>query len=326
MELGGRVVVPGLIDTHAHMDREGLKRIGPSLADCRSVDDVLQVVEAAVGQCGPGAWVVTMPAGVPPHFWEGAAVLKEGRLPTRAELDRVAPANPVYIRPIWGYWRNAPNPEMLESAANSAALEQSGIAATSSLPSDSLTLHRDPDGALNGHVTERTSMPIVELVMLDAASRFSHRDRVEALAEGMQVYAACGTTSVFEGHGVAPEVFRAYAALRTDRRLALRARLTHSPAWGAVVGSDPASVVAQWAYWAGAGGLGDNTLSMEGLFVEFRANPDDIVRSRAAPYTGWAGFHYDSALPLGGAEGGADRSGAQRHPLCVDRTGHHRSA
>ena len=31
----GRLVVPGLIDGHAHMDREGLKDVLPSLAGCR---------------------------------------------------------------------------------------------------------------------------------------------------------------------------------------------------------------------------------------------------------------------------------------------------
>ncbi|MCB1742526.1 MAG: amidohydrolase family protein, partial [Gammaproteobacteria bacterium] len=42
VDAAGRRVVPGLIDGHAHMDREGLKEALPSLAGCRSIDDVLQ--------------------------------------------------------------------------------------------------------------------------------------------------------------------------------------------------------------------------------------------------------------------------------------------
>src|SRR5687768_12781002 len=40
IDLRGRAVMPGLIDGHAHMDREGLKRVFPSLADARSIADV----------------------------------------------------------------------------------------------------------------------------------------------------------------------------------------------------------------------------------------------------------------------------------------------
>src|SRR6267143_3412713 len=46
VDLRGRTVIPGLIDAHAHMDREGLKAVCPSLAGARSIDDVLQRIEA----------------------------------------------------------------------------------------------------------------------------------------------------------------------------------------------------------------------------------------------------------------------------------------
>ena len=40
-ELAGRTVMPGLIDGHAHADREGLKGLLPSVSGCRSVADVV---------------------------------------------------------------------------------------------------------------------------------------------------------------------------------------------------------------------------------------------------------------------------------------------
>ena len=52
IDLGGRAVMPGLIDAHAHMDREGLKSICPSLAGARSIDDVHQRIEALVREIG----------------------------------------------------------------------------------------------------------------------------------------------------------------------------------------------------------------------------------------------------------------------------------
>src|SRR4029079_4986554 len=44
--LRGATVVPGLVDAHAHLDREGLKTIYPSLALCRSIADIQRLVRA----------------------------------------------------------------------------------------------------------------------------------------------------------------------------------------------------------------------------------------------------------------------------------------
>ncbi|HYE92603.1 MAG TPA: amidohydrolase family protein, partial [Terriglobales bacterium] len=95
--LRGRTVVPGLIDAHAHLDREGLKGLYPSLAGARSIDDVLQRIEALAKDTPPGEWIVTMPIGEPPEYLDVPNNLEEKRFPTRWELDRVAPRHPVYI-------------------------------------------------------------------------------------------------------------------------------------------------------------------------------------------------------------------------------------
>src|SRR5574338_82431 len=61
VDLRGRAVIPGLIDGHAHMDREGLKDVYPSLAGARSIDEILARIAALVRQARPGEWIVTMP-------------------------------------------------------------------------------------------------------------------------------------------------------------------------------------------------------------------------------------------------------------------------
>ena len=52
--------------------------------------------------------------------------------------------------------------------------------------------------------------PIAELLWFREAARFSHADRVCSLPESARLYHAFGTTSVFEGHGVATELLRVY--------------------------------------------------------------------------------------------------------------------
>ena len=72
----------------------------------------------------PGEWIVTMPIGDPPYYFDVPDILAEKRWPTRQELDAAAPNNPVYIRSIWGFWRGT---FPLVSCANTEALKRAGI-------------------------------------------------------------------------------------------------------------------------------------------------------------------------------------------------------
>jgi len=294
VDLRGRAVVPGLIDAHAHMDREGLKAVCPSLAGARSIDDVLQRVEALVKQAPPGEWIVTMPLGDPPAYVDVPANLREARFPTRQELDRVSPRHPVYIRAIWGYWRHT---LPLVSIANSAALRLAGITRATAPPWDGVTIEKDAAGEPTGVFVEQTYVPLVEFSLMAAAPRFTHAQRVAGLRDSMRIYGATGTTSVVEGHGLAEEVQQAYAALASRGELSVRAHLALSPSWGA---GDAASCVARLGQWrpriAGRGS-GDTFFRVAGLVAEANPTPDNAVRARAMPYTGWAGFAYDAALP-----------------------------
>lgn len=50
IDLRGRTVIPGIIDIHAHMDREGLKRIYPSLEGATSMPEILSLIKQQVDQ------------------------------------------------------------------------------------------------------------------------------------------------------------------------------------------------------------------------------------------------------------------------------------
>jgi predicted amidohydrolase YtcJ len=291
----GRLVVPGLIDGHAHMDREGLKEMLPSLAGCASIADILKRIAKIAERTPPGEWIVTMPIGEPP-FYEGVpGCLVENRFPTRQELDSVAPDHPVYIRPIWGHWRNT---LPLASIANSLALQIAGITRDTLPPVPGVQIDKDlRTGEPTGILYEFVYKPIVEKTLMSCIPRFTLDDRIEGLRRSMQIYSGYGTTSVFEGHGIAGEVFAAYQHLREEGASTVRASLMFSPAWPSTAIEDVNDLLVDWGRWLARRGLGDEYLRMAGIYTESDVSDENRLRALCGPYTGWAGFNFDSCLP-----------------------------
>jgi predicted amidohydrolase YtcJ len=284
VDLGGATVVPGLVDTHAHLDREGLKSIYPSLARCRSIADIQAVVRRLADRTPKGQWIVTMPVGSPPFYQDQPATLREGRWPTRADLDAAAPDHPVYIRGIWGYWNKPP----VYSVASSAALRAAGITRDAVAPSG-VEIVRDAAGEATGVFVEHNLIQVLEFTLMRAAPRFTAAQRVAALRESQRVYAARGVTAVYEGHGVAPEVLGAYRAAHEAGTLALRATLAVSPTWEATREAERA--LPELAAWAAGRGLGDDRLRVQGVCLHYGGDPEVARMLHASqPYTGWAGF------------------------------------
>src|SRR4051794_19902585 len=77
----------------------------------------------------------------------------------------------------------------------------------------------------------------------------------------------------------------------------MRTALVFSPNWKVVAGNPRGSVLEAWGGWLGEPALGDDWLKVTGLYVNIQHRPSDDLRAKAAPYTGWAGFNYDTGLP-----------------------------
>ncbi len=92
IDLGGRAVIPGLIDAHMHATEAGLSWDGELHWErLRSLSDGLRQIAAAAKARPPGSWIVVAGGWVPTQF-------VEKRFPSRAELDAVAPSHPVYLQ------------------------------------------------------------------------------------------------------------------------------------------------------------------------------------------------------------------------------------
>jgi predicted amidohydrolase YtcJ len=293
VDLKGRTVMPGLIDGHAHMDREGLKSIYPALGPVRSIRDIQDRIAELARATPRGEWIVTMPIGDPPYYFDVPDILAEKRWPTRQELDAAAPDHPVFIRSIWGFWRHS---LPLVAIANTEALRRVGITRDTVSPVASLTIEKDTAGEPTGVFVEREMQPLAELIWFRQAFGFTRADRARALHISMQAYHAYGTTSVFEEHGVANEVIRAYKDAYRDGELTMRAALAFSPNWKAAGDAPLGPFIEAWAGWLGEPALGDDWLKVTGLYVNIGKRPSDDLRAGASPYTGWSGFNYDTGL------------------------------
>ncbi|MGH9801632.1 MAG: amidohydrolase family protein, partial [Blastocatellia bacterium] len=87
VDLKGATVVPGLADAHYHFSGVGFREMNLNLEGAVSLEDFLARIKARVDKAKPGEWVTGR--GWIETFWKPQA------FPTRWDLDKVAPNNPV---------------------------------------------------------------------------------------------------------------------------------------------------------------------------------------------------------------------------------------
>lgn len=285
VDMPGATVIPGFNDVHAHMEREGLKRIRPSLADCRSIADIKARIAGLAAKTAPGAWIVTTPLGAPPFFFDAVAGLAEGRPPNRHDLDDASPDNPVCIPGVFGNWGAPPG----HTCLNSRALDLNGITRETRPTIAGIDILKDETGEPTGVIVEHNPRPMVDFDLLPAVPRFSRDERLAGLKQSMTLYNAVGTTSVYEGHGSTAETIGLYRDLWERGEMTVRAGLVVSPVWKDI--ADAADAIRDWLAHARGAGLGDAWLKVSGVHLAFGGDPcmAEVARSDL-PNSGWSGF------------------------------------
>ena len=92
IDLGGRTVIPGLIDSHMHAIRAALfYATEVNWIGTRTIPEAMERIAEKAKAAKPGEWIIVAGGWTPPQF-------AEKRRPTQAELVAAAPDNPVYIQ------------------------------------------------------------------------------------------------------------------------------------------------------------------------------------------------------------------------------------
>jgi predicted amidohydrolase YtcJ len=133
IDLKGRVLLPGFMDTHQHVIAQGRRDV--QLSAVTSITELQSKVRAKAHELGAGAWVTGME-------WDEAR-FAEKRNPSRADLDAAAPGNPVMLVRAGAH----------SAVFNSAALKLLGVTRATPQPKEGLIEH-GADGEPSGVIRE----------------------------------------------------------------------------------------------------------------------------------------------------------------------------
>lgn len=201
IDLGGKTVIPGLLDNHLHQMRAALNAPLVSLLEARSIGDVVQAIGERVEQTAPGEWVQASSA------WH-ESTLEEGRLPTRQDLDEVSPGNPVFI-PRGGH----------VVTVNSAALKEAGITKDTADPEGGVIV-RDESGEPTGVLLE-SATELVEDVLPPPPPP---EEQARLLTDFMKQLNAFGVVGLVEP-GLSDEQIGIYRQLHEDGAMTVRTHM-----------------------------------------------------------------------------------------------------
>jgi len=202
IDLAGRLMLPGLSDSHIHFYDHAMGPFRMQLADTTSLDDLLQRLKKKASDTPPGEWI--QGRGWNETRWSDQVT------PTRHDLDQVAPGHKVLL------WRS----DMHKAVVNSLALQEAGIDRQTPDPPQG-RIDRDQSGEPTGGLRERAINLVRYLIPLP-----SENDVMQAMQQAFASLHRFGVTSIHDARDMggreAALVFNALTRLQQAGQLQLR--------------------------------------------------------------------------------------------------------
>jgi predicted amidohydrolase YtcJ len=263
VDVGGKTIIPGLIDAHGHMISLGA--IGLGMLDLRSAasyEDVVNIVRDRASHTPPGTWIVG-------RGWDNES-WTDKRLPHHAALSAAVPDHPVWITRVDGH----------AGLANARAMELAGVGPATQSPEGGEVLREN--GQPTGLFVDNAE-GIIGAVIPDGLTGSAE----ECILKAQEMCLEFGLTGVHDA-GVSPQEVEVYQGLESSARLKIRVYgMVHASMAreffelrGGAIDSFKLSVYAAKAYIDGA--MGSRGAWLLEPYADRSAGPD------GQPYVGLA--------------------------------------
>lgn len=172
MDVGGAVVLPGLVDSHLHLSLVGEYALRLDLGDVRTKEEMLHRIRTKAASLAPHEWVLG-------GGWDDNKML-DGEVPNLEQLDEASGGRPLLLTRICQH----------VYLANSQALIAAGLGLNPTDPADG-RFGRDTHGQLTGLVYEHAVRPL-----LLAVPRRTEQEQRAVLRLAMEAALRQGITAV----------------------------------------------------------------------------------------------------------------------------------
>jgi predicted amidohydrolase YtcJ len=205
IDLQGRTVIPGLIDSHIHAIRAGQTfTTEVNWVGANSIAEAMARIHAASVAKKPGSWLVVAGGWNVDQF-------NEKRRPSQADLVAAAPNNPVYVQLDYDWEVMTP-----------AGFDAMGIHNDSDLPRPG-KLERDASGKPTGAIVNGGGFAVA-IALFDKLPHPNFDDQVEGTKKFFRELNRLGVTGVVDpgGNNLNPENYQVIFKVWRQRQMTIR--------------------------------------------------------------------------------------------------------